>query len=154
MNIKPIDLTVRVYGIFMTPERHLLLTDEFCMGQRMTKFPGGALQLGEGPEDCLKRECKEELGQEVSIEGHLYTTGFYQPTWMLPEPRQLISIYYRIHIPEPFAFRVSAHSYDFGEEVEGAQAFRFMPLDGIEEEELTFPIDRYVLGLLQGRIRG
>lgn len=149
-SLKPVGLTIRVYGIFVDAGQRILLSDEFRMGMRMTKFPGGGLQLGEGPEDCLRRECREELGQEVEILSHIYTTGFYQPTWLLPEPRQLISIYYRILVPEPFHFQLSSEAFAYADEVEGAQSFRLRSLKEMQEDELTFPIDRYVFKLLQG----
>ncbi len=33
------------------------------------EFPGGKLEEGETPEDCLKRECREELKVEIEIDG-------------------------------------------------------------------------------------
>lgn len=142
-------ITLRVYGIYLDASNRLLVTDEFRMGQRMTKLPGGGHQLGEGLEDCLLRECREELGANVRIQEHFYTTGFFQATWLLPEPRQIISIYYRIDIPEPYPFRLTEIPFDYGDEVEGAQCFRLVGLIDIKEDELYFPIDRHVLSMLK-----
>src|SRR4051812_1097228 len=69
---------VRVYGILINEQGQVLVTDEIHYGQRMTKFPGGGLQFGEGIVDCLKRECVEELGLEVNVQEHFYTTDFFQ----------------------------------------------------------------------------
>ncbi|MBE0641476.1 MAG: NUDIX domain-containing protein [Bacteroidales bacterium] len=146
---KPAGFTIRVYGLFLDRGNRVLLSDEFRLGQRMTKFPGGGLELGEGPEDCLLRECREELGQEVEILGHFYTTGFYQPSFLLPITHQLISIYYRIRISEPYLFDVRRRPFDYGQDTEGAQSFRFREIMSMEEDELTFPIDRHVFSMLQ-----
>lgn len=147
--MKPDGFTIRVYGLHLNDKGELLLTDEYRLGQRMTKFPGGGLQIGEGPEDCLRRECWEEMGEEVEITDHFYTTGFYQPTYLLPEPKQLISIYYRIEIPRPYNFRISELPFDYGEDIEGAQSFRFESLNSLELPDLTFPVDRFVLERLK-----
>ena len=65
----------------------------FISEKRMTKFTGGGLQWGKGTIDCLKRECREELGCEIKIAKHFYTTDFFQPSAFHAD-HQLISIYY------------------------------------------------------------
>lgn len=38
------------------------------------EFPGGKVEEGEGPEDALVRECREECGIEVAVEDILDVT--------------------------------------------------------------------------------
>lgn len=35
------------------------------------EFPGGRIDYGESPEDAIKRECMEEIGCEIEVEGLL-----------------------------------------------------------------------------------
>lgn len=144
-------LIVRVYGILTNNKDEVLLSDEYRFGMRMTKFPGGGLKFGEGPEDCIRREALEEFGQPAEIEGHLYTTGFYQKA-MFFENHQLISIYYRISIPGGIMFPVSGRPFDFAELKEGSQSFRWKRISDLQEEDLSFPVDKYVVRLLTGRL--
>src|SRR5689334_8908620 len=91
---------IRVYGILIDEKKQVLVTDEIHYGQRMTKFPGGGLEFGEGTIDCLKRECLEELGYEVEVKEHFYTTDFFQQSAFNRE-QQVISIYYFISMKNP-----------------------------------------------------
>lgn len=148
--MKPNQFNIRVYGVLIH-NGSLLVTDEFRLGICMTKFPGGALEFGEGTIDCLKREFMEELSTPIDILSHLYTTDYYQPTELLPSTMQLISIYYLVKATEPFRFKTTDRLFDFAERIEGAQTFRWISLTALSEKELTFPIDQKVAGMITSR---
>lgn len=143
---------IRVYGILINSLNEVLLSDEYRYKMKMTKFPGGGLQYGEGPEDCLLREAIEEFGQPAEIESHFYTTGFYQKA-LFYDDHQLISIYYKIKIPQKIKFKISRVPFDFPILTEGAQAFRWQKLDSLKEGDLSFPVDKYVSEMLTRQFR-
>jgi 8-oxo-dGTP diphosphatase len=139
---------IRVYGLIINTSAQVLLSDEYVHQMKMTKFPGGGLEFGEGPEDCIKREALEEFGQEIEITEHFYTTGFFQPALFF-DNQQLISIYYLIKLKEPPRFPVASKPFNFREGINGNQSFRWASLSDLTEQDMTFPIDRYVLTLLK-----
>lgn len=49
----------------------------------MWEFPGGKIELNESPEDAIKREIKEELGIDISIDKFLCTTKYDYPSFHL-----------------------------------------------------------------------
>ena len=146
-NNLPNSFNIRVYGLFINDNNELLLTDEFRLGMKMTKFPGGGLEFGEGTIDCLKREALEEFGQEIKEIKHFYTSDFYQQAYYFKDT-QLISIYYFFKFKDKIKFRISEKPFDFPENIEGGQSFRFVGLEKLKPEDLSFPIDKKVLELL------
>lgn len=47
------------------------------------EFPGGKLEKGESPEDCIVREIKEELDADIKIIKYLSTIEYSYPTFHL-----------------------------------------------------------------------
>jgi len=84
---------ISVYAIVINDRNQVLLSDEYRRDTYMTKLPGGRLEWGEGPADCLKREALEEFGQSIEIIDHLYTSDFFQQS-MFYQESQLLTIYY------------------------------------------------------------
>ena len=139
---------IRVYGILRNESNEILLSDEYVLDRHMTKFPGGGLKFGEGPEDCIRREAVEEFGQEIDIVSHFYTTGFFQPA-LFYEDHLLISIYYTISLKKPPEFKISRKPFDFKGIINGSQSFRWENIHKIKTEDLSFPVDRFVLNMLK-----
>ncbi|MBA3647010.1 MAG: NUDIX domain-containing protein [Chitinophagales bacterium] len=146
----PEKFIIRVYGLLIDVERGVLVADEMEAGQRFTKFPGGGLEWGEGTHDCLIREWKEELGQDIIPTEHFYTTDFFQVS-AFNKDYQVLSIYYLIKtIGEP-QIPFSVRKFDFKEETNGAESFRWITLNDFHEDLLTFPIDRHVAKLIRNK---
>ncbi|MFO8086408.1 MAG: NUDIX domain-containing protein [Bacteroidales bacterium] len=144
---------IRIYGLLFDESlTYLLITDEFRLNRFMTKFPGGGLEFGEGTIDCLKRECKEELGQQPENLSHFYTTDFYQPTSYLDQQQQLISIYYQGILRQPYQFHTTDTVMDIAAK-DGAQSFRWVPPLDIEASSLSMPVDKIVLEKLQQKLK-
>ena len=145
------DFIIRVYALIMNNEKEVLITDEFQMGMKMTKFPGGGLKFGEGTIDCLQREIKEECnGQELQNIQHYYTTDFYQKA-LFYENHQLISIYYLANLKPPVKFSISSKPFDFEEMENGNQSFRWVKIKDLQKDEFSFSIDKFVAGSLKNQ---
>jgi 8-oxo-dGTP diphosphatase len=150
---------IRVYGILCNDKNEVLLSDEMIIGQHLTKFPGGGLEFGEGTRDCLKREFKEETGLEIIVGDHFYTTDFFQPSFfsrdgktIFPEGEQIISIYYRVNCNDLSNLKTADSPYSFtSEQIIGGkncEAFRWLPIHDLTSDEVTLPIDKFVVKLI------
>lgn len=134
---------VRVYGVYIEPDKGVLVSDEFIYNQQITKFPGGGLEFGEGTLECLKREMREEMDMEFEIGEHFYTTDFFVPS-AFNSAIQVVSIYYRMKPSEPLKVELASKAFDFGVLKDGAQRFRFIPFDQLHDDSFSLVIDQKV----------
>lgn len=142
---------VRVYGLCFNRMGEVLLSDERRSGNLMTKFPGGGLEFGEGLSDCLKREFMEELQLDIEVGKLFYINDFFQRSAFRTQ-NQILSVYYLVEVLEASHIPLGRFQFDFENGAEDAQAFRWMEPELMSESDLTFPIDKTVLGILQAGI--
>lgn len=138
---------VRVYGLLINEYNEVLISDEFEYGMNFSKFPGGGLELGEGLIDGLKREFLEECGMEIDVQQHFYTTDFYVKS--LFNDSQLISVYYIVKNTAPVNLVIKTRQFDFDGAGEVLQAFRWVRIGELQQDDVTFPVDKYVVELLK-----
>jgi ADP-ribose pyrophosphatase YjhB (NUDIX family) len=137
--MKPSRFNIRVYGIWISAGR-LLVSEEIIRGQRVIKFPGGGLELGEGTIEGLQREWREELDLDIEVLAHFYTTDFFQPSAF--DDSQVISIYYLVQADASLPLKnLQANERSF-----------WLPLHELGEDSFTLPIDRLVGRMLAGGI--
>lgn len=140
--------TIRVYGLLIH-NSHVLVSDELIRGQRITKFPGGGLEFGEGLKDCLIREIREEIGVEATDVVHFYTTDFFQQSAFHTTPMQVVSVYYTFRVAQPDALPVVQVPFTGINGPGDQEVFRWLPIAGGREEDLSLPIDRVVWAMLR-----
>lgn len=139
---------IRVYGILINEEGQVLVTDELIKGNKITKFPGGGLEFGEGTIDCIKREFIEETNNQIEVVDHFYTTDYMQVSAYNTQ-HQIISIYYLVKSIADFKITTTEKIFDFKDEKKYAQTFRWMDLKTISENDFTLAIDKIVGKMLK-----
>ncbi len=142
------EFTIRVYGIWINNEKQVLVSDEIIDGLKVTKFPGGGLEFGEGPAECVIREWMEELKTPIRIHSQYYFTDDFVPSFRM-DGKQVISLYYRVEPVESLNVSVKRLTFDFDSGENSSQSFRFIPLSSIGPNDFTFPIDKKVGQMLQ-----
>ncbi|MBP6431944.1 MAG: NUDIX domain-containing protein [Ferruginibacter sp.] len=148
------NFNIRVYGILINEANQILVSDEYIRGMKITKFPGGGLEFGEGTRDCLKREFLEEMNLNVEVQEHIYTTDFFQMS-AFNNNHQIISIYYKVKALEDIKVPLKTIPFDFDEQqlavyekTKEIETFRFIEIENISPEDVNLPIDKIVVQLL------
>lgn len=135
---------VRVYGLLISPQNEILISDEQSGDRTFSKFPGGGLELGEGLADALKREFMEECNAEIAVLEHFYTTDFYEQSSF--NDSQILSIYYLVKPLQPLMLNFKTAVFDFDENT--LQSFRWVNLNDLQTGDVTFKTDKTVVELL------
>jgi len=139
----PEKFNIRVYGLLVQNDK-ILITDEIRFGRKMTKFPGGGLEFGEGTKEGLLREFQEELNVKIKVGDLFYINDFFQIS-SFNSNEQLLSIYYFVEL---IYGEINSTEIPFNFETNEPQCFRWVSLKEIMENDFTFPIDKEVVNKL------
>lgn len=140
---------VRVYGLLINEANQILISDEEEYGVRFSKFPGGGLEYGEGLIEALKREFIEECDLLVDITEHFYTTDFFVKSAF--NDSQIISVYYIVKPLSDLNIKCKEAVFDFDDEGDVRQAFRWKNVVDLELSDVTFPTDQRIVELLKNK---
>ena len=140
---------VRVYGLLINEQHELLISDEREEAKVFSKFPGGGLELGEGLREALVREFMEECNADIEVGNHFYTTDFYEKS--IFNDSQVISIYYFVKPLKPLQMQYTTRVFDFDHG--GMQSFRWVALNKLTADDVTFKTDKTVVDLLLSQMQ-
>ncbi len=132
---------IRVYGIWLKGDK-ILISNENIDGFKMLKLPGGGLEYGEGPVDCVIREFKEELGVSIEVNSLLHTTENFIPS-AFKKHEQVIAIHYLVTSNDAIASMEITQPTRLGGK--NYLMFEWCTLNAELLTKLTFEMDRQAL---------
>lgn len=130
---------IRVYALCIVNNELLTLKEPFA-GNMVVKLPGGGLEFGEGTADCLKREFKEELNLEITVNDAFYIQEDFIPS-LAKDGKQLLTLYF-------FATIIDLNNLEIIDK--NIQEVNWIPLTA--NNPFTLPVDQIVFNKLQSKL--
>ena len=124
--------TIKVTGAIIQRD------NKFLIGRRgpsekspgLWEFPGGKIENGESPQECIKRELKEELNIDADI-GELYSRYKYD------YPHISYELFFFKVVRYSGEISISVHDKLRWEKLENFNKYKFLPGDGPVIEALN-----------------
>ncbi len=88
----------------------------------------------------------EECSAEIEVISHFYTTDFYIKSAF--NDSQVIGVYYLVKNTSSLDLAFKTEPFDFDEQGDVLQSFRWVNLADLRPDDVTFPADRHVVKLL------
>ena len=132
---------VRVYGIWLKGDK-ILISNENIDGFKMLKLPGGGLEYGEGPVECVIREFQEELAVCIEVNRLLHTTETFISS-AFKRHEQVIAIHYLVTSNDAIASMEITQPTRLGGT--NYHIFEWCTLNAELLTKLTFEMDRQAL---------
>ena len=130
--------TSRVYGFLINNSKQILVSAERFKGIPLIKFPGGGVEWGEGLQEALIREFKEELKISIRVKENIYFNDF--PVESAIDKRfQVQAFFYLVEPLEPMQFS-TVLSLEPPEK--NTENFIWVDLKNLSEKLFTYEIEK------------
>ena len=130
--------TSRVYGFLINNSKQVLVSAERFNGIPLIKFPGGGVEWGEGLQEALIREFKEELKISIRVKENIYFNDF--PVESAIDKRfQVQAFFYLVEPLEPMQFS-TVLSLEPPEK--NTENFIWVDLKNLSEKLFTYEIEK------------
>ena len=130
--------TSRVYGFLINNSKQVLVSAERFNGIPLIKFPGGGVEWGEGLQEALMREFKEELKISIGVKENIYFNDF--PVESAIDKRyQVQAFFYLVEPLEPMRFSTVL---SLKPPEKNTENFIWVDLKNLSEVSFTYEIEK------------
>tara|TARA_B100001094_G_scaffold83894_1_gene80207 strand:- start:1198 stop:1650 length:453 start_codon:yes stop_codon:yes gene_type:complete len=137
--------TSRVYGFLINNSKQVLVSAERFNGIPLIKFPGGGVEWGEGLQEALIREFKEELKISIGVKENIYFNDF--PVESAIDKRyQVQAFFYHVEPLEPMRFSTVL---SLKPPEKNTENFIWVDLKNLNEELFTYEIEKEAVKALR-----
>tara|TARA_B100001059_G_scaffold60093_3_gene55625 strand:- start:20997 stop:21449 length:453 start_codon:yes stop_codon:yes gene_type:complete len=137
--------TSRVYGFLINNSKQVLVSAERFNGIPLIKFPGGGVEWGEGLQEALIREFKEELKISIGVKENIYFNDF--PVESVIDKRyQVQAFFYHVEPLEPMRFSTVL---SLKPPEKNTENFIWVDLKNLNEELFTYEIEKEAVKALR-----